>query len=147
MATKQLRRLSWNDYNDYGTRKLAHYNEWLCDNSRKIGVPYSGFPEDDQFITERGVGMESVVVQDMVSDLTSKKQAPKDARPKGKKANATIKAPRKAKEGSKAEKAMFIFERVGGTKEGVIKAFMEELSMSTAGATTYFYNCKKASKA
>lgn len=147
MVTKSVRTMSHNEYNDYCTRKLAHYNEWLCDNNRKIGVPYEGFPEDDQFITQRGVGMESVAVQDMVQDLTGVKQAPKDARPKGKKANATVKAPRKAKEGSKAEKAMFIFERVGGVKEGVIKAFMEELQMSTAGATTYFYNCKKAYKA
>jgi hypothetical protein len=30
-------------------------------------------------------------------------------------------------------------------KEAVIASFMQDLAMSKAGATTYFYNCKKLS--
>ena len=45
---------------------------------------------------------------------------------------------------SKKERALQIYrETIHFGKNNVIEAFMEQLSMSKAGATTYFYNCKK----
>jgi hypothetical protein len=140
----KLRQLSHNDYNLYCQRKLDHYNAWLCDTKRKIGLPYEGFPEDDEFLTQAGVGMESTVIQDMVDTLTETKVVPESAKPERKrKSKAEKPVARKAKEGSKAERAVDIFKRLGGAKSEVIAAFMSELSMSQAGATTYFYNTKK----
>jgi hypothetical protein len=51
---------------------------------------------------------------------------------------------RKPSEGpTKQSKAVEIFDRLKGEKEAVISAIKEELAMSEAGATTYFYNAKK----
>jgi hypothetical protein len=45
--------------------------------------------------------------------------------------------------GTKGELSIEIFKRLGGDRVGVIAAFQEELGMSKAGATTYFYNAKR----
>lgn len=48
------------------------------------------------------------------------------------------------KENTKQAKAVEIFKRMNGSKEAVT-TIMQELGMSKAGATTYFYNAKKLS--
>ena len=64
------------------------------------------------------------------------------------KAPKATKAPRAASASgpTKADRALEIFKRLGGDKAAVIAAIKDELSMSDAGATTYFYNAKKLAK-
>ena len=50
-----------------------------------------------------------------------------------------------ARAGSKKERAAEIYRQESGNKSTTIARFISELQMSTAGATTYFYNCKKGS--
>ena len=45
--------------------------------------------------------------------------------------------------GSKGEAALEIFKRFSGARAEVITAIQNELGMSKAGATTYFYNAKR----
>lgn len=50
----------------------------------------------------------------------------------------------KRKKGAKQEEAARIYqENKGKDKKDIIQKFMDELDMSKAGATTYFYNMKK----
>lgn len=44
---------------------------------------------------------------------------------------------------SKKDQAMSIYRVEGGNKATCISRFMSDLSMSKAGATTYYYNCRK----
>jgi len=44
---------------------------------------------------------------------------------------------------TKTARALQIFTQFNGDKQSVIGAYMTELKMSKAGATTYFYNAKK----
>ena len=56
------------------------------------------------------------------------------------------KRPSNPKAGSKASRAMAIFEsltRAGLSRSSIIAQFMEELDMTKAGASTYYANCKK----
>ena len=60
------------------------------------------------------------------------------------KAKATVKvAKEKTQRVTKAARASEIYKQFNGDKALVIAAYMNELSMSKAGATTYFYNAKK----
>jgi hypothetical protein len=128
-----------NEQADYGTRKLAHYNKWLLDRDRIPGVPYAGFPEDN--IKPKGKKMQSPVVASMASTLSGKK-GPSVA-PAVKK---TAKISTGPKSGTKTEAAIAIYNRHSGIKALTITAIQTELGMSLAGATTYFYNAKKASR-
>jgi hypothetical protein len=136
---KELK-MDLNAHNEYLTRKLAHYNEWLLDKNREFGKPYPGFPED---LKRKGKKMQSNVIADMTEVLSGKKAAPASAKAKPK-ARAAKKSdgPRA---GSKGEAAVAIYKRLGGDKSAVISAIQAELGMSLAGSTTYFYNAKKAS--
>ena len=61
------------------------------------------------------------------------------------KAKATVKvAKEKIARVTKASRAQEIYKKFAGDKKQVIEAFIAELGMSKAGATTYFYNAKKA---
>lgn len=63
------------------------------------------------------------------------------------KAKATVKvAKEKTKRVTKASQAQDIYTKFSGDKNQVIEAFIAELGMSKAGATTYFYNAKKAAR-
>ena len=46
----------------------------------------------------------------------------------------------------RSDRALEIFKRLAGDKAAVIAAIKDELSMSDAGATTYFYNAKRVAK-
>lgn len=135
-----------NTYNAYLDRKLAHYNVWLVDNSREIGKPYPGFPEDKQAspVKMRMKNMQVMnAFEQLASDQTQRSAKPKAvSAPKEPKA---AKAPR-ATGPTKSDRALEIFKRLSGDKAAVIAAIRDELSMSDAGATTYFYNAKKLAK-
>jgi hypothetical protein len=122
-----------NEHNDYLTRKLAHYNQWLLDPKRTAGKPYPGFPEDIA---------QAKAVENYKADFIERKAkaATKVARPP--------KAKKARKEGSgptKQDRAVEIFQRLstGDNKAVVIATIQNELGMSLAGATTYYYNAKK----
>ena len=133
-----------NEYNKYLDRKLAHYNVWLVDNSRVIGKPYPGFPEDKQARPVKNR------IDDMMNafEQHDHDMARRRAAPAAVKAPKPAKAPRAASASgpTKADRALEIFKRLGGDKAAVIAAIKDELSMSDAGATTYFYNAKKLAK-
>lgn len=135
-----------NEYNAYLDRKLAHYNQWLVDNSREIGKPYPGFPEDKQArpVKFRMKNMQTMnAFEQLDHDLKAR-----SAKPKAEKAPKVAKEPRapRATGPTKADRALEIYKRLSGDKAAVIAAIKDELSMSDAGATTYFYNAKKLAK-
>lgn len=135
-----------NAYNAYLDRKLAHYNAWLVDNSREIGKPYPGFPEDKQArpVKFRMKNMQTMnAFEQLDHDLKAR-----SAKPKAEKAPKVAKEPRAPRSSgpTKADRALEIFKRLAGDKAAVIAAIKDELSMSDAGATTYFYNAKKLAK-
>lgn len=71
---------------------------------------------------------------------SQKRPAPKKRKP------TSHKRPAAAKAGSKAERALTIYHDIVGKghgKEVCIQRFQDALDMTKAGATTYFYNCKK----
>lgn len=146
----------------YSERKLAFYNEWLTDTKRKLGEPCPTFPEDLNRtpVTVKGKKMTDVTVPStpevasavmagIAGTLTGEAPAV-DVKPAKKakglpKASDRVKG--KAREGSKLEQAISIFQRLGGDKAATIAEIQSACGMSLAGATTYFYNAKKASKA
>jgi len=135
-----------NEYNAYLDRKLAHYNVWLVDNSREIGKPYPGFPEDKQARPVK-YRMKNMQVMNAFEQLEYD-QAQRKAKPVAVKEPKVAKAPKapRATGPTKADRALEIFKRLSGDKAAVIAAIKDELSMSDAGATTYFYNAKKLAK-
>ena len=142
----------------YSQRKLVHYNEWLLDKARPSGVPYPGFPEDlERYnrIQSKGKVMEAqlstpevaaAVINSVVTTLTGEAVVPADAAPKKSKgkAKASERVKGVARVGSKLEQAIAIYTRLNGDKAATIAAIQSEAGMSQAGATTYFYNAKKA---
>ena len=135
-----------NEYNAYLDRKLAHYNVWLVDNSREIGKPYPGFPEDKQARPVK-FRMKNMQTMNAFEQFDSDMKA-RSAKPVAVKAPKVAKEPRapRATGPTKADRALEIFKRLSGDKAAVIAAIKDELSMSDAGATTYFYNAKKLAK-
>ena len=135
-----------NEYNAYLDRKLAHYNVWLVDNSREAGKPYPGFPEDKQARPVK-FRMKNMQVMNAFEQHASDTVA-RSAKPVAVKAPKEPKAPKapRASGPTKADRALEIFKRLSGDKAAVIAAIKDELSMSDAGATTYFYNAKKLAK-
>ena len=123
-----------NEHNDYLQRKLDHYNAWLLDPNRPAGSgPYPGFPDD--------IATANAVAK-FKADFVKEKAAAK-AKPAVKKA---VKAKRaKRTEGpTKQDRAIEIFKELNGDKAAVIEAIQSRLGMSVAGATTYYYNARKA---
>lgn len=112
----------------YNDRKLAHYNAWLLDTKREAGKPYPGFPED----MERKATKKAAKTVTKVTDKVTKK------------GKVAAKAPRAAKGETKLDKAKALFAANGSMgRDFVVALFIDQLSMSKAGATTYYYNCKK----
>ena len=122
-----------NEHNDYLTRKLAHYNEWLLDPKRKAGSgPYPGFPEDVEL--EKAVRKMQAEAVAKVKVKAEKAAAPKKER---------AKRAKRTEGPTKQDRAVEIYRELNGDKATVISAIQERLGMSVAGATTYFYNAKK----
>ena len=139
-----------NEYNAYLDRKLAHYNVWLVDNSREIGKPYPGFPEDKQArpVKFRMKNMQTMNAFQQYDHDVAERRAASSLVAKAEKAPKVAKEPKapRASGPTKADRALEIFKRLSGDKAAVIAAIKDELSMSDAGATTYFYNAKKLAK-
>ena len=139
-----------NEYNAYLDRKLAHYNVWLVDNSREAGKPYPGFPEDKQArpVKFRMKNMQVMNAFQQYDNDVAERRAASSLVAKAEKAPKVAKEPKapRASGPTKADRALEIFKRLSGDKAAVIAAIKDELSMSDAGATTYFYNAKKLAK-
>lgn len=122
--------MNMNEQSEYGTRKLAHYNAWLLDPKRKVeDGRYPGFPEDLK--PKRIAKAEVAPVVKAVAKAAPAKKTKKRA----------------ARAGNGPTKQMLandIFARLAGDKAAVIAAIQLDLGMSLAGATTYFYNARKA---
>jgi hypothetical protein len=127
---------------DYGSRKLDHYNKWLLDPKRPSGERYPGFPED--VMTEKARAK-------IIAEYTAKAEARAAAKDlPEKKKKASVKKPvsgaKKAKSlpgESKLDKAIVIFERIGDNKAVVIETIQKECGMTPLGAQTYYYNARK----
>lgn len=126
---------------DYGSRKLAHYNKWLLDPKRPSGETYPGFPEDIKLEKARAK---------IIAEYTAKAEAKAAAKDLPEKKKASVKKPvtgaKKAKSlpgESKLDKAIAIFERIGDNKAVVIDAIQKECGMTPLGAQTYYYNARK----
>lgn len=139
-----------NEYNAYLDRKLAHYNVWLVDNSREAGKPYPGFPEDKQArpVKFRMKNMQTMNAFQQYDHDVAERRAASSLVAKAVKEPKVAKEPKapRASGPTKADRALEIFKRLSGDKAAVIAAIKDELSMSDAGATTYFYNAKKLAK-
>ncbi len=121
---------------EYFDRKLAHYNKWLLDPKREFGTIYPGFPEDLK--VTKGKKMQSNVIDSMAKTLSgTAAAAPKAPAKKAKRAGSGASP-------TKGELALQIYKRLSGDKLSVINELQTGLGMSLAGATTYFYNAKKA---
>jgi hypothetical protein len=117
---------------DYMQRKLDHYNEWLLNPKRDVGTgPYPGFPED--LALEKG---RKLTLQAHEEKIAKKKVAA--SKPKALRARSAPGQPTKL-DRAKALRA----SNPGASKDTLIGLFMSELSMSKAGATTYYYSSGK----
>ena len=121
--------------NSYGTRKLAHYNAWLCNPKRDIGAgPYPGFPEDMKLARARKSLQDEFVARAVVK---AKVVATKPV--KVERAKKIAGAP------SKLDCAIELYKANQGlARVNLIQLIKDELVMSSAGASTYYYNAKKA---
>ncbi len=113
---------------DFGTRKLAHYNAWLLNPNRPDGERYPGFPEELQLNAARARLVASYGKQKVARKATPVRE----------------RKPKEVKAGTKLAQAVDIFRKLGGDKAAVIAEIQAACGMSLAGATTYFYNAKKA---
>lgn len=121
---------------DPGTRRLAHYNNWLINEKKTPEERYPGFPEDVHLRSARQRLMEEYVEKKAEKAKEVKPKAEKKTAPKAKRAKS---APGE----SKQEKAFAIFKRIGDNKAVVIAAIQEECSMTPLGAQTYYYAARK----
>lgn len=114
---------------DYMQRKLDHYNAWLLDPKRAVGSgPYPGFPED--------IAMEKALA--VTKKIHAEKLQKKAAKPKAVRARSAPGQPTKL-DRAKTLRA----ENPGASKDTLIGMFMDQLGMSKAGATTYYYSSAK----
>ena len=128
-----MKQVYTNSYdNNYLQRKLDHYNAWLLDPKRKVeDGPYKGFPEEVERAAKLAKGRAIM-------------EAERAAKPaKVVKTKVAAKRPR-ADGPTKQERALEIYRaNIKLSKDNVIAIIREKLDMSTAGATTYYYNAKK----
>ena len=124
--------------NDFMQRKLDHYNAWLLNPKRKVeDGPYKGFPEEVERAAKLAKGRA----------IMEAERAAKPAKPaKVVKTKVAAKRPR-AEGPTKQERAVEIYrDFMGQSKDNVVAKIREQLDMSLAGATTYYYNAKKLYK-
>lgn len=124
--------------NDFMQRKLDHYNAWLLNPKRKVeDGPYQGFPEEVDRAAKLAKGRA----------IMEAERAAKPVKPaKVVKTKVAAKRPR-AEGPTKQERAVEIYrDFMGQSKDNVVAKIREQLDMSLAGATTYYYNAKKLYK-
>ena len=138
ISTKEttMKQVYTNSYdNTYLQRKLDHYNAWLLNPKRKVeDGPYQGFPEEVERAAKLAKGRAIM-------------EAERAAKPaKVVKTKVAAKRPR-ADGPTKQERAIEIYrDFMGQSKDNVVAKIREQLDMSLAGATTYYYNAKKMYK-
>ena len=129
-------------HQEYLTRKLKHYNEWLLDENRESGTVYPGFPEDN--VKPKTKSVKSLKGNFIMQIETPKIQAVKAI--KAPKVQA-MKVARGPKEGTKQAKAVELLRGMAfvtkAEKAECIEKIVSELGMSKAGATTYAYNAQR----
>ena len=133
LTMKQTYSVSYD--NDFMQRKLDHYNAWLLNPKRKVeDGPYQGFPEEVDRAAKLAKGRA----------IMEAERAAKPAKPaKVVKTKVAAKRPR-ADGPTKQERALEIYRaNIKLSKDNVISIIREQLDMSPAGATTYYYNAKK----
>ncbi len=121
--------------NDFMQRKLDHYNAWLLNPKRKVeDGPYQGFPEEVERAAKLAKGRA----------IMEAERAAKPVKP-AKVVKTKVAAKRTRADGpTKQERALEIYRDFAGqSKDNVIAKIREQLDMSLAGATTYYYNAKK----
>jgi len=125
-----------NEYNEYLTRKLKHYNEWLMNPKRSLlAGPYPGFPEDISYRETIQAMREDFQERRVVEEKQQEeKKLDKVKKPRAKK----IAGP------SRLVQAQEIYKRLNGDRASVVQAIQDELGMPAGSAMTYFYNSKKA---
>ena len=138
ISTKELtmkQTYSVSNDNNFMQRKLDHYNAWLLDPKRKVeDGPYQGFPEEVDRAAKLAKGRA----------IMEAERAAKPAKPaKVVKTKVAAKRPR-AGGPTKQDRALEIYRaNIKLSKDNVIAIIREQLDMSPAGATTYYYNAKK----
>lgn len=125
--------MNMNAHNELMTRKLAHYNEWLLDPNREFGTRYPGFPgEADSAYNPKKAA--ATVMQ-------AAQKTARAARP----AKVKVKRAPRGEGPTKQERALEIYKaNMKLSKDNLIELIRTELQMSLAGATTYYYNSKRA---
>jgi hypothetical protein len=112
------------EHQEYLTRKLKHYNTWLGDLDRDFTSTYPGFPED-------------------FPEKKTKKSVAKDVS-KAPAAAPVRKIRVSSKGATKAERAVeIVASNQKLSRVNMITLLQEQLGMSKAGATTYYYNSMK----
>ena len=131
-----------NARNDELQDRLNHYNDWLMDDKRDFGSTYPGYPGDKAQKPSK-TKVEKPIVAPVKPVKPSKKgKSVMSIQTVGVKvARSTVKKAPKA--GTKQAKAIEIVRKLGvEQKAQAIESIMSELSMSKAGATTYFHNSR-----
>lgn len=128
------------EYCDFLTRKLAHYNAWLMDNKRPITQVYPGFPEELKMKEKAAKATATVVKKARVAKMPARV--------------VSVKKVKQPKAGSKQSianeivRAAYAVAAASGSgsidKANVILQIVKDCQMTQAGATTYFYNAVKA---
>jgi len=77
-------------------------------------------------------------------DIKVKQEAADELRAQIKVQKEKVQRPVQQKAGTKKEQAAAIYREANGDKTTVLRRFIDELSMTSAGAMTYFYNCRKS---
>jgi len=135
--------IKWTSTDEQGT--FSHVGQQLSNNKKGVSMLLA---DGSQISFPQGDGtVESVNKPRNWTASVSKDVKPskiKTKRTKGTSVRSLEKKARKAKKGTKKEKALkIVAESFIGGKDATIKRLMDELEMTTAGATTYFYSCKK----
>lgn len=135
--------MTHNEWNDYCTRKLAHYNQWLLNLKRTPGEPYPGFPEDGKQIRATAPKPVENAVETILPAV--KPTIKSKGKPKMEQTKVAKKRPARVagKGPTKQEIAVEIYKSLGGDKAAVIAAIVEETGTSVAGGTTFFYGAKR----
>lgn len=121
------------------TERLRHYNEWLMDDTRDLTSTYPGFPGDAK--KEKTT---IVVEKPEVAPIKSTKGSKNSMKIQnvGMKVQS-VQVMKRPKAGTKQALAIEIVQSMGvAKKHDAISEIMAKLSMSKAGATTYFHNAR-----
>lgn len=121
--------------NDFLQRKLDHYNAWLLNPKRKVeDGPYTGFPEEKELETKMAKGR-AIMAAEREAKVA---KVTKVAKSKVVAKRSTAGGP------TKQQRALDIYRaNMKLSKDNLVTLIREQLDMSLAGATTYYYNAKK----